>query len=254
MREIDLTALSRPTGGSDPLHGYLFTPEGAGPWPGLVLIHEIFGFDEAMRRHAERLAEAGCLTLAVDLFSTGGTLRCLISTMRAMTRQQGRPFLDVDAARRWLAGSPDCTGRIGSIGFCMGGGFALLTADTGFEAAAVNYGQLPKDLDAAVQGSCPIVASYGARDNTQRHAAARLESALTRAGIEHDVVEYPNAGHAFLNDTEVGPRPLRPIFRVMGIKPDPASAPNAWRRIEAFLASHLQIDGQRAGGPDSPSA
>ncbi len=71
MREIDLTALSRPTGGSDPLRGYLFTPDGAGPWPGLVLIHEIFGFDEAMRRHSERLAEAGCLTLAVDLFSTG---------------------------------------------------------------------------------------------------------------------------------------------------------------------------------------
>jgi carboxymethylenebutenolidase len=254
VQEIDLTLLSRSAGGSDPLRGYLFTPDGDGPWPGLVMIHEAFGFDDVMRRHAERLAAAGYLTLAVDLYSTGGTMRCLISTLRAMSRQVGKPFADIDAARRWLGASEDCTGRIGSIGFCMGGGFALLTADIGFDAAAVNYGPLPKDLDGAVAGVCPIVASYGGKDRTQRGAAERLERSLAAADIAHDVKEYPDAGHAFLNDAPVGPRPLRPRFKVMGIGPNPASAPDAWRRIEDFLATHLRPGGQPGtnGAPARP--
>ncbi|MFJ9709454.1 dienelactone hydrolase family protein [Streptomyces sp. NPDC101234] len=62
---------------------------------------------------------------------------------------------------------------------------------------------------------------------------------LDRLGVVHDVHEYPQAGHAFLNDAEVGPRPLRPLFRVMGMGPDPEAAADAWRRIETFFATHL---------------
>ena len=252
MQNIDLTTLSRPAGGSDRLTGFLFTPEGSGPWPGLVMIHEIFGFDDVMARQAERVAAAGYLTLAVDLFSDGGAIRCLVSTMRAMGRGRGKPFADIEAARRWLTASADCTGRIGSIGFCMGGGFALLTANTGFDVSAVNYGQLPKDLDAAVSGACPIVASYGAKDRTLRGAASRLETALTRAGVRHDVKEYPSAGHAFLDDADPGPRLLHPLFRVMGIRPDPASAPDAWRRIEEYLADCLTGGAKEDTDADPP--
>jgi hypothetical protein len=90
----------------------------------------------------------------------------------------------------------------------------LLTPNNGFDSAAVNYGQLPRDLDTAVAGACPIVASYGRRDPTLRGAASRLDDALTRAGIEHNVKEYPEASHAFLNDTEAGPRFLRPLLCV----------------------------------------
>lgn len=240
MTDIDLTGLSAALGGSQPLRGYLATPAGAGPWPGVVMIHEIFGLDDVNRRHADRLAAAGYLTLAVDLYSQGGARRCLVATMRSLMRGQGRAFTDIEVARQWLGASPLCTGRVGVLGFCMGGGFALLTADTGFDVASVSYGQLPKDLDEAVSGACPMVASFGSVDLTLRGAAGKLELALTQAGVEHDVKQYPGAGHAFMNDEASGPRPLRPLFRVAGVKPDPAAAADAWQRIENFFTAHLQ--------------
>ena len=239
MTDLDLTGLASAHHGSQPLHGYLATPIVDGPWPGVVMIHEIFGLDDVMRRHADRLAGLGYLTLAVDLYSAGGTARCLVSTMRAMLKGQGRAFADISAAREHLAESPDCTGKIGVIGFCMGGGFALLSASSGYAAAAVNYGQLPRDLDTALTGACPIVGSYGGRDPSLKGAAGRLDAALGKAGVIHDVKEYPTASHAFLNDSETGPRPLRPLLRVVGIRPEPAAATNAWTRIETFFATHL---------------
>ena len=239
MTDIDLSDLATARNGSQPLRGYLATPSGTGPWPGVVMIHEIFGLDDVMRRHADRLANLGYLTLAVDLFSAGSTPRCLITTMTAMLRGHGRAFADIAAARQYLSDSPDCTGKIGTVGFCMGGGFALLAASDGYDAAAVNYGQLPRHLDTAVADACPIVASYGGRDPSLRGAAGRLAAALNNAGILHDTKEYPNASHAFLNDTEAGPRPLRPLLRVAGIGPEPDSAQDAWQRIELFFATHL---------------
>jgi len=239
MTDIDLTQLAATRGGSQPLRGYLAGPPGTGPWPAVVMIHEIFGLDDVMRAHADRLADLGYLTLAVDLFSTGGTPRCLVSTMAAMLRGQGRAFADICAARDYLASSSDCTGKIGVVGFCIGGGFALLNASAGYDAAAVNYGQLPRHLDETLAGACPIVASYGRRDPSLRGAAARLDEALDNAGVTHDVKEYPAASHAFLNDAEAGPRALRPLLRVVGIGPETESAKDAWDRIERFFAGYL---------------
>ena len=71
MTDIDLSALAADRDGSQPLRGYLSTPSGPGPWPGVVTIHEIFGLDDVMRRHADHLAGLGYLTLAVDLFQLG---------------------------------------------------------------------------------------------------------------------------------------------------------------------------------------
>jgi carboxymethylenebutenolidase len=239
MTDIDLTHLAATRDGSQPLHGYLASPPGTGPWPAVVMIHEIFGLDDVMRAHADHLADLGYLTLAVDLFSAGGTARCLVSTMTAMLRGHGRAFADISAARDYLASSSDCTGKIGVIGFCIGGGFALLNTSAGYDAAAVNYAQLPRHLDQTLAGACPIVASYGRRDPSLRGTAARLDAALDHAGVTHDVKEYPAASHAFLNDTETGPRALRPLLRITGIGPEPDSAKDAWDRIEQFFATHL---------------
>jgi carboxymethylenebutenolidase len=243
---IDLTAHAAPLGGSHPLRGDLVRPESGGPWPGVVMVHEGFGYDEVMRRQAERLARAGFLTLAVDLFSAGGAARCMISTFRAMLRGSGRAFADIEAARQYLLESPDCTGKIGVIGFCMGGGFALLTASKGFDASSANYGMMPRDLS-VLEGACPIVASYGERDQLAK-VAGQLEQELTKRGVVHDVKLYPDAGHSFLNDAESGPRLLRPLMRIAGLGPHPEAAADAWQRIDAFFHEHLAT-GRPPSGP-----
>ncbi|GAA3821752.1 dienelactone hydrolase family protein [Streptomyces phyllanthi] len=243
---VDLTGLSAARGGSRRLTGHLTRPTGPGPWPGVVVIHEALGINDVMHRQAKRLAEAGYLVLMPDLFTDGGAVRCLVPTFRAALSGQGRAFRDIEAARTRLAQDPDCTGRIGIIGFCMGGSFALLAVGDGdFDAASVNYGRLPKQLDRALTGSCPVVASYGAQDRTLKGVAPRLEAALDRLGIVHDVKEYPEAGHSFLNDAEAGPRALRPLMRVAGIRPHPESAVDAWRRIDDFFATHLKAESRK---------
>ncbi|MEO6703663.1 MAG: dienelactone hydrolase family protein [Jatrophihabitantaceae bacterium] len=240
MTTVDLRAESAGSGGSAALTGYLAQPTSPGPWPGVVIIHEMFGLDEAMLRHAERIAAMGFLALAPDLYSDGGARRCLVSTMRQVAAGEGRAYADIEAARQWLLQRPDCTGRVGVIGFCMGGGFALVTASRGFDAAAPNYGSLPADLDMAMAGACPVVASYGGKDGGLKGAADKLDAALTTAGVLHDVKEYPDAGHSFLNDAPNGPRLLRPLLRVMNVGPEPASAVDAWARIEAFFTDQLR--------------
>jgi carboxymethylenebutenolidase len=203
-----------------------------------VVVHELFGVNDIVRRQTDRLAAAGYLALAPDLLSDGR--RCVVRAVRAALTGEGASIADIDAARETLSGREDCTGRIGIVGFCMGGAFALVTANRGFAASAVNYGQLPKDLDGALAGACPIVANYGGRDLSLRGAAGKLDSALTRLGVEHDVREFPSAGHSFLNDRYFGPSASHPVQRVAGVGPDPRSAPEAWRRIEEFLHAHLR--------------
>lgn len=204
------------------------------------MLHEIFGIDDVMRRQADRLAAAGYLALMPDLYSQGGTRRCLRATMKAMGSGTGRAWADIETARRYLTADPQCTARVGVIGFCLGGGFAVLAASRGFDAGSINYGILPKDLDGVFDGACPIVASYGGRDVEIRRGAERIEKALTAAGVTHDVKEYPKAGHSFMNDAMSGPRPLRPLMKVLGVGPKPEAAADAWQRIERFFAEHLK--------------
>ncbi len=236
MPDVELGSVP---GGSSGLRGYLAAPAGAGPWPAVVVVHEAFGVDAVMRRQVDRLAAAGYLALMPNLFSDGGTKRCLLRTFRALFSGHGKAFHDIEAARRSLLERADCTGQVGVIGFCMGGGFALLLARRGYDAASVNYGVTPRDLDATLRGACPVVASYGGKDIGAAKTVRRLDDALTRLDVPHDVKLYPEAGHAFLNDAVVGPAVLRPLMRVAHVGPEPVAAADAWRRIEAFFAAHL---------------
>jgi carboxymethylenebutenolidase len=231
--------IGRVPGGSAGLRGYLAVPEGDGPWPGVVAIHEGYGLNDMLRRHADRLAAADYLTIGPDLFSDGGAARCVVGTLRALFAGHGKPLADIDAARDHLAGDERCTGRIGVIGFCMGGGFALLSATRGFDVASANYAMLPRHIKAALTGTCPIVGSYGRKDPSLRGAANKLTRTLHELGVEHDVKEYPKAGHSFLNDSYYGPAPAQVLQRVINLGPEPEAAADAWRRIKTFFADYL---------------
>jgi carboxymethylenebutenolidase len=109
----------------------------------VVVIQDALGLSDDIREQADRLAAAGYLALAPDLYSGRG-LRCVLATLRASRSGEGSAYADIEAARRHLVEREDCTGRVGVIGFCMGGGFALLSAPRyDFAAASVNYGEVP---------------------------------------------------------------------------------------------------------------
>ncbi len=239
---------------------YLARP-GRGPWPGVLVLHDALGMTPDLRAQADWLAGAGYLALAPDLYSTGSKLRCLMSTVRELASGQGQVFARADACRSWLASQEECTGHIGVIGYCMGGGFALLLAPGhGFEAASANYGMVPKDAAEFFRQSCPVVGSYGGRDRTLRGAAGKLAAALEKAGVVHDVKEYPAAGHSFLNshpgtlatlrgatgNDAALPRVFAVVTAVtgpilgMGRSHDPSAA-DARNRIVEFFDQHLKV-------------
>lgn len=235
-----LTDIQIPLPDGTHIPGRLAVPPGKGPFAAVVMVHEVFGIDESMTAQITRMASAGYLVLMPDLYSRGGMRKCLKATFRALVDGTGQAYVDIEAAKNLLLSRPDCTGKIGVVGFCMGGGFALQLVSRGYDAAAVNYGQAAKDLDAQLVGSCPIVASFGGKDLSLKGAGPKLEAALTQAGIAHDVKVYPEASHAFMNPTQAGPKALRPLMNtVLGFKPRPDDAADAWSRIERFFGEHL---------------
>lgn len=228
----------------DTIDGYLAVPPasvaGEGPWPGVVIVHDLLGLSDDIRSIAERFATAGYLAVVPNLYDRGAFVRCVRAVMGSLRAGKGQAFADIEAARALLAERSDCTGKIGVVGFCMGGGFALLTAPRGFDVAAANYGQAPSHASEVFREACPIVASYGGRDPLMAGQAKRVEKALTTSGATHDFKVYPGAGHSFLNDEMVGPRALQPIERVLNVGPRPEAAQDAWARIDAYFDTYLR--------------
>lgn len=248
------TSIPRP--GTWPLPGFLATPAGAAPdsgWPAVVVIHEAYGPTDDMRRVVERFAAEGYVALMPDVFAASRPRPLCIARCLAGARTGSGPAMPaIAAAHRCLAARPDVDeARIGVIGFCMGGSFALAYAATGAEglrAASVNYGDVPAERERLAK-VCPVVASYGGRDRMFAPKARRLEDHLAALGIEHDVKVYDDAGHSFLTGSA---QPDGPLGRLAAAFPLHAgfvedAASDAWRRIFAFLDRHLRGSGTTTG-------
>lgn len=208
--------------------GYLVLPEGKGPFPGIIVIHEYYGLNENIKAISARLAREGYAALAVDLFSDRNRTVCMMQLMAGALLRPLRTgaITEVSAALTYLASRDEIDGdRIGAVGFCMGGGIAIAWActDGRLRAIAPYYGMNPHPI-AAVARSCPVVGSYPGRDITTR-SAGRLDTTLTEFGVEHDIKVYPDTRHSFFNDT--------------GKAYDAAASADSWQRVLAFFAKRL---------------
>ncbi len=217
-------------------------PETPGTHPGVVVIHEVFGDRPEMREVCDEFARRGYVAVMPDLFSAGGPrFLCVARTMMDLARgRPGRALGYVAGAHEWLLARDDVDReRVGVIGFCMGGSFALAyigEPSAAVKVAAVNYGEVPKRAD-ALRSACPIVASYGGRDLVTRSHARRLREHLEQLGIEHDVKVYDGAGHSFMTPAS---HPIgRLVFLPMRIGYEPSAAAYAWERVFSFFGDHL---------------
>ena len=231
-----------PLADSAVLHAEYFPVTGAGPHPGVVILHESFGLNDDIRRIATRFAAAGYAALAPSLYSHGRRMVCLSRVMVDMLRgSMAREIADIHAAREALAAREGVdAGRLAVAGFCQGGGFALIAGTRpGFQAAAVNYGDVPRERS-KLDGVCPVVASYGARDRLfGTKMAGRLEEHLSALGVPNDVKVYDGAGHSFFSEVDGWQGWLARMPSPMAVGYEQRAAEDGWRRMLEFFAEHV---------------
>ncbi len=221
------------TSGAVPMRGYLSRPTTVGAHPGVIVIQEWWGLNDHIQHIADRFAREGFVALAPDLYSRQGHRVTSDGNeagkmMQALSQADG--LSDLSASIAFLKTQPGVDAkRIGAIGFCMGGTFALLLAlrSDEIQAAVPFYGQVAPS-EALSQLRCPVLYIYGGQDGwITRDEVNRLDEALKKYRKPGEVRIYPDAPHAFFNDT----------------RPDvhrPADAADAWRRALQFFRQHLK--------------
>ncbi len=237
---MDTRDITFPAADGHPMRAAIAIPGDDRPHPAVIVIHEIFGLNDDIRRIAGRIADLGYAAIAPDLYDGYGMkLICIAQSMSALRSGRGRPFDDIEATRQFIQKQPGVdASRVGAIGFCMGGGFALMYAVRApLGATAVFYGDVPQSAE-KLKGVCPVLAGYGGRDRMFAAQGERLERLLSEMGIDHDVKIYPEAGHSFMNQTE-GLLVTLAAYGPMHVGYNPAAAEDSWKRIEAFFAHHL---------------
>jgi carboxymethylenebutenolidase len=210
---------------------FAILPQGARR--GAVVIHEIMGRRPEIDRVVERLARAGYAAVAPDLFHRG-RFACLRDIFGAMKTGQGVPVTQGRNARAWLCEKTGLdASKVGLIGFCFGGGYALLSG-SGWAAVSTNYGPVPEA--SAMRGIGPVIGCYGTRDRSMKSSPEKLQSRLEAIGHDPAEIHFFEAGHSFLTDAKYGLLKLMPLMS-LGDRPGPRE--EGWQKIFAFFDRHL---------------
>ncbi len=216
--------------GDETVQAVLYPPVGKGPFPALVVIHEWWGLNDWVKDQASKLADQGYVALAVDLYRGKVAATPEVAHELARGLPEDRAKRDLHAAVEFLQSQPDVRkDRIGSIGWCMGGGYSLDVAlqEPSLAATVINYGHLATDADALKKIHAPILGLFGGQDHgITPDDVNKFEQALKKLGKKVDVKIYPDAGHAFENPNNKA-----------GYRSEDAA--DAWQRTIRFLAENL---------------
>jgi carboxymethylenebutenolidase len=216
--------------GDETVSAYLALPDGAGKHPAIIVIHEWWGLNDWVKEQAQKYASQGYVALAVDLYrgkvaSNPDEAHIL---MRGLPDDRG--MRDLEAAYAYLSSRPDVNaGKIGSLGWCMGGSWSIKLAvdQPKLAACAVNYGWLPSDPALVAKIKAPVQGNFGADDQgIPPKDVKAFEAAMKADGKITDIKIYDGAGHAFQNPNNK-----------QGYRPE-ASA-DASQRISAFFQKYL---------------
>jgi carboxymethylenebutenolidase len=216
--------------GDETVQAVLYTPEGKGPFPGIVVIHEWWGLNDWVKEQASKLSDQGYTTLAIDLYrgKVATTPEEAHEIMRGVP--EDRATRDLHAAVEFLKAQSNVKkDRIASIGWCMGGGYSLDVAlqEPTLTAAVINYGHLATDSESLKKIHGSVLGLFAGKDNgIPVDDVRKFEASLKQLGKKVEIVIYPEAGHAFENPNNK-----------TGYRADDAA--DAWKRTVHFLADTL---------------
>jgi len=217
--------------GDETVNAILYAPQGKGPYPALVVIHEWYGLNDWVKEEASKLADQGYAALAIDLYR--GKVATTPDEAHQIMRgvPEDRANRDLLAATTFLASQKNIDAkRIGSIGWCMGGGYSLDLAinDPKLKAAVINYGHLASDDATLKKIDAPILGIFGGQDKgITPDDVHKFESQMKALGKTVDIHIFPDAGHAFENPNNKD-----------GYRADDTA--EAWKLTVAFLAKYLK--------------
>jgi carboxymethylenebutenolidase len=217
--------------GQETVSGFLALPNGGGKHPALVVIHEWWGLNDQIKEETEKFAGQGYVALAVDLYR--GKVATTPDEAHELMRGEpdDRGIRDLEAAFAYLTARPDVKAdKIGSVGWCMGGGWSIKLAmsEPKLAACAVNYGSLPTEAASIAKIKAPVLGNFGADDRGITPDSVRaFEASMKAAGKSADLKIYDGAGHAFENPNN------KDGYR-------PQAAADAWSRMTAFFKETLQ--------------
>ena len=234
----DIANVTIPGTDSGPdVRAYVAKPEGEGPFPTVIMIHEFWGLNESIRSKADLLAKDGYLVIAPDTFRGSTTDWIPRAIFQVISTQPENINTDLDSVYVWLETQPDVDAeRIAIAGFCYGGRTSLAYSlhNNRLATTVMFYGS--PETDPAVLKSLPgpLLGIFGGADQSIAvDQVNAFDAALTEAGIPHEITIYEGQPHAFVKDAE-------------GIKAGGAQG-NAWNQMLAFLDANLKNESTVAG-------